>query len=115
MAKIIQGTEVVLRAKKDYVFRVSLPRSKDTELIFKFVKSKETPEDGFLYCTIPVEINYKDDYGKEKNFHKNYAQFIYDTYEGVEVVEVVEKPIMDAPVIDTTKKKKEKKNEKQTA
>jgi hypothetical protein len=110
MHKLIEGTSVVLRAKKDYTFRVTLPVTKDPDLLYTF--KKENKEDEFYSCLVPTEIKYKDDYGKEKIFHQNYAQFLFDTYEGIEVVEVKEKPLMSAPVIDTTKKKKEKKNEK---
>jgi hypothetical protein len=104
----MKNATVTLRSKHDH--HLHTPDGKyDFLPMGKYKGQCSEVEEGYFYCDLPTLVEYKDDFGKMKERHKNYAQFVINNYE-VEVVEVKEKEIVDAPIVEP--KKKGKKNEK---
>ena len=56
---------------------------------------------------VPTEIHFRDDFGKEVLFHRNYAQHLINTYPELEFVGEVSEPI-----VKVTEKKSKVKGEK---
>lgn len=98
---------VTLKSLKPERFTMAPPTKRTKEIVYQFKKKSE--EDPYYYCEVPTKIVYKDDFGKEKELVTNMAEHLVQNVEGIELVEVVEDPVVQVPVV--RKKAKGKKNE----
>jgi len=95
---------VTLRSKQNYFFHTP-----DFDLMFvpmgEYKGQSKNLEEGYFYSDVPVLVTYVDDFGKTKIRHENFAQHLINTKD-VEVVEIKEKEIIDAPIVIPKKKGK---------
>lgn len=85
---------------------IDLPNGKKEKLAW-------TPKNDYT-LTLPLVLNYRDDFGKVKVMFDNYPQTILNLHpDKLTLVEVKEAPLVQAPIVTQPKNKKENKNEKQ--
>lgn len=87
----------------DFETKLDLPTGKP-------LKIKWSKDNNFV-TEVPVEVNYKDDFGHAKVAVKNYAQDLINAYPHLELVEEVQPD----PIVQPKVFKKRKKDEKESS
>ena len=70
----------------------------NTHVSDKAVSYKFTKTNGYM-AEVPLKVAHKNLSGKEVIDHENYAQFLLDSYAVLSLVKMVEKPIVETPVL----------------
>lgn len=76
----------------DYGFEIN------THVADKAVSYKFTKTNGYM-TEVPIKVSHKNLAGKEVIDHENYAQFLLDSYPHLSLVKMVEKSIVETPIL----------------